>query len=518
MIAPATKRPPRIAVQAFWLVFARVLGTLIIAAVPILLVRVLTKADLGLYRQVFMVSSTVVSFALLGVGMSSYYFLPRYPEKGPQIACNIFVYNLITGSIPFLVLLFYPGILGDFLGLSGLETYAPLLGVLIVLTLCATFLEVIPTALQDVRLSTVIIVGTHVSKAVVFAIAAILFRSVTSLVIAGIAHQLVQNGVMFWYLHRHFGRFWSKFEWPFFKQQIGHAVSFGIFGWVGTLKRDMHNYFVSASVTAAEFAIYSVGSLQVPLSRVLIDSLTAVMIGRVGALRREGKHKEILHLMAKAINRLAAIQFPIAAVLFVIGRDLIVLLYTPAYERSADIFVINVLLLPLGVFVIEPVFRAYGGVRRFLIGVRFTLLVLLAATLYIGIKALGVTGAVIASVVVALLERAALCWRALRVLETTRKDLPLFFDLLKVTAVTAGTTIAAYGVRNLMSPNRLILRIVVTTLVFSVIYLIAMYVFKLPGSEELNKNRLISHWRAFLSKFRLRKRKEQAPERIISGA
>jgi O-antigen/teichoic acid export membrane protein len=489
--ASATKRaPPSLRTQAFWLTAARVVSVLIQMAVPIILVRVISKTELGLYRQVLLYVNTAASLAALGVNNSVFYFMPREPERGGQIALNILLYNVFMGSIPLLVLVFYPGVLGDVFRAPALEPYAIYLGALVLLLISGAFLEMLPSALRDVKASTVIIVGVQFTKAVMFTGTALLFPSVRSLLTVGMVHHSVQIAVLLRYMHKTFGRFWSNFDWSFFRRHISYATSLGVFGLLMVVQRDINGYFISASFTPAEFAIYAIGCTQVPMVRILVDSVSTVMAIRVSELQSQGAHKEILRLIARAVNRLAAVQFPIAAALLVMGRDLIILMYTKAYESSADIFVIQSLALLIGVFLVDPVFRAYRELIRYMIIVRIVVVLGLIAGLYFSIQHFGLIGAVLASLAAAMSERAALSWIALRKLKITIQDLSLFADLLKVSAVTVTTGLIAYAIRNLMSPDALVLRLAITGTSFAVMYLTAMFVLKLPGSEELSKERL----------------------------
>jgi peptidoglycan biosynthesis protein MviN/MurJ (putative lipid II flippase) len=225
---------------------------------------------------------------------------------------------------------------------------------------------------------------------------------------------------------------------------------------------------------------------------------------RVSELQSQGAHKEILRLIARAVNRLAAVQFPIAAALLVTGRDLIVLMYTKAYERSVDIFLIHALGLLIGVFLVDPVFRAYRELIRYMIIVRVVVVLGLIAGLYFSIQQFGLMGAVLTSLTAAMCERAALSWLALRKLNMTLQDLPLFADLLKVSAVAITTGLIAYTIRNLMNPDALVLRLAVTGASFGAIYLTAMIVLKLPGSEELSRERLTGAIAQMKQQFRKR--------------
>jgi O-antigen/teichoic acid export membrane protein len=227
-------------------------------------------------------------------------------------------------------------------------------------------IQQIPTALQDLRYSTLFIVGTQVSRAIMLAAAALWFRSVESIIVAALLNQILSLPVLFWYLHAKFPRFWAHFDWQFFKEQLAYALPYGAIGLLWVIQRDIDNYFVSALLGPADFAIYSVGWIDVPLLSLILESVVSVLIIRVSALQQEDRKADIRSVTAAASTRLAAVQLPLFAILFVAGHDLIVLLYTRAYERSADIFVISILLLPLRTIVVEPIVRAYKELRTFL--------------------------------------------------------------------------------------------------------------------------------------------------------
>src|ERR1035437_7349657 len=111
MMATTAKQPPGIAVQAFWLTASKFIAVLLNIGLPILLVRLLTRTEYGVYKEAFLFVGTATNVATFGVGMSAFYFMPRYPERGGQIALNILVYNFVAGWIPLVVLAFYPQIL-----------------------------------------------------------------------------------------------------------------------------------------------------------------------------------------------------------------------------------------------------------------------------------------------------------------------------------------------------------------------------------------------------------------------
>lgn len=239
-----------------------------------------------------------------------------------------------------------------------------------------------------------------------------------------------------------------------------------------------------------------------PLLTLAVESVASVMIVRVSGLEKEGRKADIRYVTAAATNQLAAIQFPMFAMLFVAGHDLIVLLYTRAYEQSANIFLVSIVLLLLGVFLLDPIIRAYKNLRNFLLVVRICIFVALFCVLGPVIRHFGMMGAAVAAVVAQVFERIIIAWAAARVVEARRRDVRLYYDLFKVTGCTLLAGVAAYAVRNLIPAALLIPRILVVGLCVSAIYLPAMFLFRLPGWEMLTKDRIFSMLRTTLGRLR----------------
>jgi O-antigen/teichoic acid export membrane protein len=491
---PIPKQPPRISVQAFWLAVAKFVATLFTIGLPILLVRLLSQSEYGVFKQAFLFAGTAANVAALGVGMSAFYFMPRHPEKGGEISFNILIYNLVVGFIPLVFLVAYPQILRLLFRTTELEPMALWLGVLVLITLNGNLIQVLPTAMQEVRDSTVLIIGSQLARTILVAATALIFRTIESIVIVSIVFQLLSLFVLLWYLHAKFGRFWTRFDWPFFKEQLSYAIPYGALGLLWVIQKDLDNYFVSAKLGPTDYAIYAVGWLEIPLVSLLLESIISVLIIRVSALQQQDRKEDIRRLIAAGTTRLASVQFPMYALLLVAGHDLIVLMYTWRYEKSAIIFSIAITLLPLSVFLMDPIVRAYKELRNFALGVRIASFAFLFLLLSPVINRFGMLGAVIIAVGAQAVERFVLAWKAARTVDTTAKDIALYRDFFRVVGLTAFSAVCAYAVRSLLNPNVLILRIFLVGACFALVYLPLFYILRLPGWDTLSRERV----RAFL--------------------
>ena len=266
--------------------------------------------------------------------------------------------------------------------------------------------------------------------------------------------------------------------------------------WV--IQRDLDNYFVSALLGPADYAIYSVGWIDVPLLSLVLESVVSVLIIRVSVLQQQDRKADIRSVTAAVSSRLAAIQLPLLAILLVAGHDLIVLLYTRAYERSADIFQISILLLLLSTILVEPIIRAYKELRTFVLSTRIATFVFLFSVLAPVIHHFGMIGATVTAVAARTAEHLIVGWRAARAVDATLGDLRLYVGMFKVIGATVVAGLVAYLIRDLIDPALLILRLVVVPICIAAVYLPAVLVFRLPGWEVLSRDRLLSLAKATL--------------------
>ena len=270
-----------------------------------------------------------------------------------------------------------------------------------------------------------------------------------------------------------------------------YALPLGAYGIIWVFRKDLDNYFVSYMYPSAEYAIYAIGWLEVPLIQLFAESMLSVMVVRISALHQEGRTQDIRNVLASAINRLATVQFPIYALLLVAGRDLIVFFYTKAYAASAPIFYVTITLIVLNVFIYDPVVRAYLELRKFILVVRIGVLVGLCIVLVPVIHHFGMIGAAVTAVLGDLTERIIVGWKVCRTIEATSRDLLLLTDVLRVAGVAAVAALVALGVRQVAGIQPLFWRLALTSTTFALVYIAGFYLWRLPGHEVVSKERLV---------------------------
>lgn len=459
--------------RAAFLAVARILAFSLTIPLPLVLVRTLSQLDFGLYKQIFQIMMTVLALTGLGVNMSVLYFLPRNPDKKPQIALNVLAFYAVIGSLVALFFVVCPGWVTVIFKGDGLVPHIPLLGIAILLWLLSSVLEVVAVADNDIRSASIFIIVIQLAKSLLMLGAAVLFRNVQAVVMAAVIQGGIQCLIMVWYLHRRLGRFWTTFDWPLFKAQFANALPFGIGGLAYGVQADLHNYFVSHYFDPDQFAIYAVGCFQLPLLGMLLDSVISVLLPEVARREANADYAGIIDLWAAAVRKLALFFIPIYVLMFVVRHEFITTLFTKDYVAAAPIFGINLLNIFLYICVPTSILRSFDGLKFFRLKLSLAMIPVGAAALYLAIQSAGLVGAITAVVIVQTLDLGILVVAIGRKLRMTPRDAWRFAPILRTVAASAIAGVCTYAVRLAFTGWHHFIVLVVCSVVFVLVWILA---------------------------------------------
>jgi len=151
---------------------------------------------------------------------------------------------------------------------------------------------------------------------------------------------------------------------------------------------------VSALFDAATFAVYSVGCLQVPLVEVLSVSVVNVMMVSMAQARRDGREPVVISMWHDTVRKLALVFFPLVALLLIVARDLIVLLFTETYAASVPVFMAWSLAILFAAIPIDGLLRVYAQMQLLLV-INIVRLAVVAGGMYWFVSGMGLVGAVL---------------------------------------------------------------------------------------------------------------------------
>jgi O-antigen/teichoic acid export membrane protein len=467
-----------------WLIVGKTLGFVFTMAIPLLLVRRMPQHEFGLYKQLFLVINSAVTMLPLGFGMSAFYFLPREAEHRTNTVFNVVLFTTAVATLFGVVLTLVPSTLILLFKEPAAVEFAPWIAVISLLWLLGSFLEIVTVANHEIRIATAAIVGVQITRAAFFLVAAIAFGTVRSVLVAAVCQGIVQVVALVGYLCSRFPAFWRAFDPAFLRRQLAYALPFGIAGLFYSLQTDLHNYFVSHHFGPATYAIYSIGCFQLPLFGILADSVGSVMIPRFSALEGLGDTREMVLTLARAMRKLALLYFPAYAFLLVMRREFIVALFTTRYLESVPIFAVNLTLIPLGVFLLDPVMRAHAAHRHFLVKLHAAILVSLVLTLPIAIDRFGLLGAIVLVVASNAAGRVATLVKTVRILDMNRRDVLLFTDLAATAGVASVAAAATVTARVYTAALPAIAAVAICGMCFTLVYVAAALLSGVVTADE----------------------------------
>src|SRR5205823_4467838 len=135
------------------LFIGRVLALCITLATPLVVVRVFSQADFGLYKQLFLLQSMLCMMLSLGLPWSLYYFLPREGARRGTFVSQTLVLLTIVGGLGVLGCVLLKRGVAIWLNSPELEPLIPLVGVVSGLVLSSTVLEIVMITAGQARLA-----------------------------------------------------------------------------------------------------------------------------------------------------------------------------------------------------------------------------------------------------------------------------------------------------------------------------------------------------------------------------
>jgi O-antigen/teichoic acid export membrane protein len=481
-------RVESLTVRAFWILTAKSLALVFGVAIPLILVRKMTPSEFGLYKEIFLVITTAYTVLPLGFSMSVFYFFPREPERRREVVWNVVLYHSLTGLAAAALLALWPGLLAVLFRDSALVPYGPEMGLVVFLWCASLFVEFVAIANGETRLAAALIAALHGVKAVALLAAVMAFGTLEAVLHAAAVFGFLQLGVVLVYLRSRFKGYHRRFDWPLMKSQLSYALPHGAAALLWFVRSDFHRYFVAHEFDAAVFALYTVGTFQIPVLTVLREAVGSVMIPRVSELQKDGNSREILLLLARTMRKLAAFYLPVAALLVLNAREIVLVLFTAQYAESAPLFAINAAVIPLVVTALgaDAVLRAYAEHRFYVIYARAILTLVLVIGLMVVVGPWGLMGVVLVVAGTEALERLVLAVKTARILGATRHDLGLFSDLARIAAATGLAAAAALLARAAFSGLGVFPLLLLASGAFSLVYVAALFLLRVASVEELD--------------------------------
>lgn len=388
---------PSLSSQTLGLFAGKALAYLVMAVAPMILVRFLSPDQFGTYRQVLFVYAVALPIIKFQIPESLYFFYPRKAGGIHRYLSQTITLLCINGVIGGGLILF----LGGYLELlpSGLNTDFVLpLAAFLMIEAVGSLIEHIFVLEKNIPLTFIGNLGNSILRLVLVVGAVYLFADVLFMLYALILWATVRLGATFFYL---FKKYPIRLGFPgrgMFREQMRYSLPLAIGGIIGLVGAQVDKGIVSGTLSAQEFALYSLGGLGIMNAvKILYVSVGNVFVPRFGELALENNLPSIRLLWHKMIVMNAIATIPIVTFCCIYAPHIISLLYTPRYIQAADLWRLSMMVLLIQMLGFGYIPKALGRTGAIFAGniARFAVSVPLAIVL---ITELGLIGGVIAFV------------------------------------------------------------------------------------------------------------------------
>ncbi len=338
--------------QAGVLVLGKILATLSEAIVPLAIVRLLGKADVGILSGLLLVYSTVALVLTAGFPETLTFYLPtRTPAERKAIAAKVAQALLLLGSIGALVLLgisllarFVPswasGMAGGHDSQSAIESlkYLALLAVYPIADLPGRMLPNLLIVEQRAKAAA----GIGIVKAIGSALAAILPIALGAplwVVILSIgSFGFVFGAVLVYYIHALYPGVPAIASPISMKTLLRFGLPLGLTDIVSMLNNQLDRYLIVFFFPVTAVAEYQAGAWQIPIIMTIPYTVGAVYAPRFVELFKTGKSQEAIDIWRHSALKTALLVVPITMVFVVASEETMELLFTSSYLRAAPVF------------------------------------------------------------------------------------------------------------------------------------------------------------------------------------
>jgi O-antigen/teichoic acid export membrane protein len=351
-----TATEPSLKKQSYWLFTGRLGAFCIQFVTPVLLVRLLTKSDYGLYQFVITIVHTLLPVLTLGFNNSLYYFYPNAGDKRPQLLTQTFGCIFIISSLIFFIfLIFYPMITDRFnaeitnvLLPAGFIVYFLVISSMIrhiIILEKKAFLNAAYLVIEQACWTSSVIVPIFIYRSPYYGIWGLAFFS------------FCRTLFFLIYLMTNYSGLFRISDFRYVLRQIKYVVPIAVGESVGSIGRRTDRFVVSAITGLADFASYAVATFKIPMLTIIFRSIFQVAVPKLSEYSNAGDIRSAKLLWHKVIETAALVTVPSVILFQIMAEQIVIVLFTDRYLDAV---------LPFRILLLMPLFQmtGYGLISR----------------------------------------------------------------------------------------------------------------------------------------------------------
>ncbi len=443
---------------------SKLVNILGLLAASMILTRVLSRSEYGNYEQVWLVYNSFLPLAGYGLSSSVYFFSAREDKK--TVYSSAVAVSAIVGVLAGITLALFAPLIARWFGAASLAAYIRIFAVYTVLASPSLMFESIFVTERRVGL----LLTGNLMLAVLFAgsifIAAFLYHSLTIVFVCIAFVGGLKSLYLVVYMLRS-GKFTGKSVSPAMKTQLLYAFPIFVSTIAGTISKQVDRYLVSLLLTPEKFAVYAIGSKELPMIAVITGSASAILFPVFSELNTPGGRGKFVEIWRNSISKTGFFLLPLMVFLLFAAGDFMEFFFGRKYIVSAGIFRIFLLMLPLRLaFYSQALFSL--GKQKFYMYVSVAEMFLSGLASYFLLRVYGLEGAAVGKVLVTYIQVFVLVGMLTYLLKSNITQMFPWRKIFKLLLISAVGVLPLLGVRTML--GNVYYRFIVECLVFAVVF------------------------------------------------
>ena len=198
---------------------------------------------------------------------------------------------------------------------------------------------------------------------------------------------------------------------------------------IGVIARWLDKIYVVFLISAANFAVFVNGTIEIPLFAVLISAAETFMLTKISH-NIEDK-KQAAFIFKESFKLLSYISFPVFFMLLIVHQEVFSVIFNDKYNQSVPIFLISIFIIPLRINHYSVILQCYNSTNKILVGslMDIMLALILMTLLY---PSFGVAGVAFSIVISTYLQVFYYIWHSAKSIQAQIKELVPFVFLAKL--------------------------------------------------------------------------------------
>jgi O-antigen/teichoic acid export membrane protein len=448
---------------------------LVQVVIPIVLVRILSGADFGLYRTLWLIAGTAPGVLALGMPISLYYFLPRSDRpKSAAIVMQTAGHMAGAALVAAIGTAIYVHLHG------GEESLGYGAAAFVGLWVFAGLLDFMFVAQQAVPIQVRINLSFAALRVVLVLGAALVFRNWPAVLAAHVAVVFLKSVVCVIVVRRYAGAH-ARPSRALIVEQYRYALPLGGSTALYALRGRLDQWLVASLFSASQFGLYSIASVFSPIQTLIRVTVNQVVQPELSRLQSQDDIDAMRVLSRRTNLAVALLMFPSVAFIGLWADDILSVLFTPKFSEAAPVVRIYLLTMVIESLDIAMVLMAMRQ-GRYMMAVDAIALPAALGSALLGAQYFGMTGAAIGGVVGALTAQTFLYGRFSRVSNTPLSEIQDWSAVVRVMIASALAGLLSATVLLIDLPGGLVLRVGLAGVLFCAGYWLALICLGLAGA------------------------------------